>query len=133
MSFSFERLQTATRDAPVCNHERVPNQKHLIGGTLAKNKANRKRNRKKDDSFRRVMKFPQARGKTIEFIQLSVSTEEYIIDIRFKDKTSLTFDLEPCLSVIPEICDWRGTEYNPVRRWRPVHSKSANIPLLRPL
>lgn len=79
------------------------------------------------------MKFPQAKGKIVEFVELSVSTDEYIIAIRFQDKTSLTFDLEPCVSVIPELSDWRGTEYNPVRRWRPVHSRSANIPLMQPI
>lgn len=100
---------------------------------MANNKAIRSRNRKKDDSFRRVLKFPQAKGKTIQFVELSVSTDEYIIEIRFQDKTSLTFDLEPCVRVMPELSDWKGPVYNPVKRWRPIHSRSANLSLLRPI
>jgi hypothetical protein len=49
------------------------------------------------------MKFPEVKGKIIQTIELFVSSEECIIDIGFQDKTSLSFDVEPCVVIMP----WR--------------------------
>jgi hypothetical protein len=83
--------------------------------------------RTKNKLYRRVLKFPQARGKTIERVELDVSSDYYIIDIRFQDKTTLSFELEPCVSVFPEISNWKTGEYKPIKRWRPVHSRSSRV------
>jgi hypothetical protein len=71
------------------------------------------------------MKFPEVKGKIIEAIELFISPDECIIDIGFQDRTSLTFDVEPCVVIMPELADWKTGEYNPLKRWRPVHSRSS--------
>jgi len=43
------------------------------------------------------MKFPEVKGKIIQTIELFVSSDECIIDIGFQDRTSLSFDVEPCV------------------------------------
>jgi hypothetical protein len=83
--------------------------------------------RTKNKAYRRVLAFPQAKGKIIERVELDVTPEYFLIDIRFKDKTSLTFDLEPYVMVYPEFTSWKTGEYKPLKRWRPVHSRSSRL------
>jgi len=71
------------------------------------------------------MKFPEVKGKIIQAIELFVSPEgECIIDIGFEDRTSLSFDVEPCAVIVPKLVDWKTGEYKPLKQWRPVHSRS---------
>jgi hypothetical protein len=70
----------------------------------------------------RVHKFPIAKGKIVSEVELSISPDYRIIEIVFQDKTSLTFNLESCLQVTPELVSWKSGSYKPIRRWRPVHS-----------
>jgi hypothetical protein len=39
-----------------------------------------------------------------------------IIEIVFQDKTSLTFNLESCLQVTPELVSWKSGSYKPLKR-----------------
>jgi hypothetical protein len=70
----------------------------------------------------RVLKFPKARGKIIADVELSISPDYNVIEIVFADKTSLTFNLESCFQVTPELVSWKSGKYHPLKRWRPVHS-----------
>jgi hypothetical protein len=70
-------------------------------------------------------KFPGVKGKTIQAIELFVSPDgDCIIDIDFQDKTSLSFNFEPCVVIKPVLVDWKTGEYRPLKRWRPVQSGS---------
>jgi hypothetical protein len=82
--------------------------------------AGSKRTKKKP--YQRVLKFPKAKGKVIAEVELSISPDYRIIEIVFQDKTSLTFNLESCLQVTPEIVSWKSGSYKPLKHWRPVHS-----------
>jgi hypothetical protein len=79
------------------------------------------RSHSKTKAARQVRTFPQTKGKTIESIELSTASDEFAIDIRFHDKTTLTFDLESSVSVMPELVDWKTGKYRPLKRWRPMH------------
>jgi hypothetical protein len=89
---------------------------------MAVSKATRSRARKKDAPYQRVLKFPKAKGKTIAEVELAISPDYNIIEIVFQDKTSLTFNLEPCFQIVPELVNWKSGSYKPLKRWRPVHS-----------
>ena len=80
------------------------------------------RKRTKNQPSQRVHKFPTAKGKIIADVELSVSPDYNVIEIVFRDKTSLSFNLEPCLQVTPELVNWKSGEYKPIRRWRSIHS-----------
>jgi hypothetical protein len=88
---------------------------------MADNKTTRSRAGKKVPS-RRILRFPQVKGKTIADVELSLSPEYHAVDIRFQDKTSLTLSIEPCFQVTPQFADWKTGDYKPLKRWRPVHS-----------
>jgi hypothetical protein len=70
----------------------------------------------------RVLKFPKAKGKVIAEVELSLSPDYNVVEIVFADKTSLTFNVEACFRVTPELVSWKSGKYNPLKRWRPVHS-----------
>jgi len=72
--------------------------------------------------YQRVQRFPTAKGKVVSEVELSISPDYRIIEIVFQDKTSLTFNLESCLQVTPELVSWKSGSYKPTKRWRPVHS-----------
>jgi hypothetical protein len=72
--------------------------------------------------IRKVLSFPQLKGKIIADVELSLSPEYHAVDIRFEDKTALTFELQPCFQVTPELADWKTGDYKLLKRWRPVLS-----------
>ena len=89
---------------------------------MAAHKATRSRKRKKAAPYQRVLRFPKAKGKIIAEVELSISPDYNIVEIVFQDKTSLTFNLESCLQVVPELVSWKSGSYKPLKRWRSVHS-----------
>ena len=88
---------------------------------MADDKVTRSRRRKKVP-YRRVFSFPQTKGKIIADVELSLSSDYRAVDIRFEDKTSLTFDLQPCFQVTPVLADWKTGDYRLLKRWKPILS-----------
>jgi hypothetical protein len=82
---------------------------------------------KRTKPYQRVQKFPAAKGKIIAEVELSVSSDYNIIEIIFQDKTSLAFDLESCVRVFPELINWKSGNYKPLKRWRPLQSRSSRV------
>jgi hypothetical protein len=85
-------------------------------------KSKRTRSRAGNKPYERVQKFPMAKGKIVAEVELSISPDYRIIEVIFQDKTSLTFNLESCLQVTPELVNWKSGSYKPMKRWRSVHS-----------
>jgi hypothetical protein len=80
--------------------------------------------RTKKKPYQRVLKFPAAKGKIIAEVELSISPDYRIIEIVFQDKTSLTFNLDSRVQIVPELVSWKSGNYKPLKRWRPVLSGS---------
>jgi hypothetical protein len=91
---------------------------------MADHKVTRSRRRKKVP-YRRVLNFPQTKGKIIADIELSLSSDYRAVDIRFEDKTSLVLDLVPCFEITPVLADWKTGDYKLLKGWRPIHSRSS--------
>ena len=72
---------------------------------------------------RRLMKFPQVKGKTLEEVDFSTDTEDHSITLVFQDKTALRFDIEPGFTVFADYADWTTGDMKPIKRWRPVRSR----------
>ena len=77
---------------------------------------------KRKKPYERVLHFPQAKGKTVTEVELSLSPDYNVIEVVFQDKTSLTFNVESCFVITPELVSWKSGSYKPRKRWRPVHS-----------
>jgi hypothetical protein len=87
---------------------------------MAKSKAKSSRAGRK--AYQRVHKFPQAKGKIIADVELSLSPDYNLIEVVFQDKTSLTFNLDSRVQIAPELVSWKSGSYKPLKRWRPVLS-----------
>ncbi|HKD82806.1 MAG TPA: hypothetical protein VKH81_24165 [Candidatus Angelobacter sp.] len=74
--------------------------------------------RKRRSSF---LRFPEVRGKAVESVEIDPDVQA--ITILFKDRTALSFDLDPSLTVYPELSDWKTGDWRGIKRWRAMHSK----------
>jgi hypothetical protein len=82
---------------------------------MAANKVNRSRKR-------HTRQFPQVKGKIVDDVELSLSTDYRAVHIRFQDKTALTLDLQPCFWVTPTLADWKTGDFKLLKRWKPVQT-----------
>ena len=87
--------------------------------------ADHKRNRSRKQRTRQFLRFPEVRGKTVEAVE--VDPDLTAIVVLFQDKTALSFDLDPCLTVFPELSDWKTGNWRGIKRWRPLHSKLSMV------
>jgi hypothetical protein len=66
--------------------------------------------------------FPESIDKTVEFVELATEPGYYGITIRFKDKTALTFVVEPCVFTFPVYEDWTEGEAKILKQYPPIRS-----------
>jgi len=83
----------------------------------------RKRSRKKN--ARQLTYFREVKGKIVERVEIDPDLNAIII--LFQDKTALSFDLEPRLTVFPELSDWKTGNWRGIKRWRAMHSKISML------
>jgi hypothetical protein len=82
-----------------------------------------KRSRKKNT--RRLTYFREVKGKIVERVEIDPDLNAIII--LFQDKTALSFNLEPRLTVFPELSDWKTGNWRGIKRWRAMHSKISML------
>jgi hypothetical protein len=73
-------------------------------------------------SSRRLFRFPQARGKTVEAVEFSTDSSFHAISVNFQDRTSLTFEIETGFTLQADFSDWNTGNQRVLRSWRPVRS-----------
>lgn len=85
---------------------------------MAANRVTRSRKRRKRSDF------PEVTGKVVQAVEVRPSETGYGIGIMFTDRTFLSFDVEPqmTLSIMPELSDWKTGNYKPLKRWPSVKS-----------
>jgi hypothetical protein len=66
--------------------------------------------------------FPEIKGKVVESVEVDSGENGYVIGIMFQDRTYLSFDVEPYITISPELSDWKTKNYRPLKRWRAIHS-----------
>jgi hypothetical protein len=82
---------------------------------MAKSKVTRSRRKRKNA-------FPEIKGKIVEGVELMPSENGYSIGIMFQDRTFLSFDVEPFITIFPELSDWKTHNYKPLKRWPTLQS-----------
>ena len=65
----------------------------------------------------RLVQFPEARGRTVERVELSTDSDFPCISIRFQDKTDLTFVIDPWLTFQADYSEWKDGEQKVLKRW----------------
>jgi len=74
--------------------------------------------------YRKVVQFPQAKGKLVEDVEFSTSVDYHNISINFQDKTSLNFSIETGFTLETDYSNWRSGNQRVLRVWRPIHSRA---------
>lgn len=92
---------------------------------MAKYKSTRSDKRRKAASSSQFLRFPQVKGKTIEAVE--IDAEAQAIVLLFQDNTALSFDLDPGLSIFPELSDRRAGDWRTIKRWEPVHTRPSIV------
>ena len=84
------------------------------------NKATRKSRRAQAQNnvrYPRLVEFPQARGRTVEMVELNLDSDFHCISIRFQDETDLTFVIDPALTFRADYSRWKAGEQKVLKRW----------------
>ena len=72
--------------------------------------------------LRKILRFPQAKGKIIETVEFSTELGYHSISVNFTDKTSLNFEIEARFLVETDYSNWKTGNQRVIRRWRPVQN-----------
>jgi hypothetical protein len=83
----------------------------------AKQKARRRDRARRNAARGRLVKFPQARGRTVEMVELSLDSDYHCVSIRFKDNTDLTVAIDPVLTFQATYSEWKAGNQKVLKRW----------------
>jgi hypothetical protein len=84
--------------------------------TRAPRKPRRARKQKKSP-YDVLMEFPQARGRTVEMVELIADADYHCVSIRFQDNTDLTVVIDPGLTFKAEYSHWKAGNQEVLKRW----------------
>jgi hypothetical protein len=69
---------------------------------------------------RRFLRFKEARGKTVEFVEMCADADFPCVEIGFADKTALHFVMDTRLTMEPAYSSWKTGNQRLLRRWAAV-------------
>ena len=73
-------------------------------------------------SYPRLVEFSEARGRTVEMVELNLDSDFHCISIRFQDETDLTFVIDPALTFQADYSRWKAGEQKVLKRWPVIRS-----------
>jgi hypothetical protein len=74
-------------------------------------------------SGRRFYRFEEVKGKLVDYVEVFTAGEYHAIDVRFQDKTSLHFIIDPGFTLETDYSDWKTGNWRPIKRWPLIHSE----------
>jgi hypothetical protein len=69
---------------------------------------------------RQLIRFREAVGKTVEYVEMGTSADFPCVEIAFADKTALIFVMDTHLSIEPQYTDWKTGDQRRLRTWPAV-------------
>jgi hypothetical protein len=69
-------------------------------------------------------RFHEVKGKTVDFVEVFICADYNCVDVRFDDKTSMNFVIEPAFTLETEHADWKTGNWRPIKKWPLIHSES---------
>jgi len=85
--------------------------------------ADRKTTRSPKRRTSRLTRFPEVTGKIVD----SVEMDAEVIAILFQDKTQLSFDLDPQVTVYPELADFKTGNLRSMKKWPALRSNPTML------
>jgi hypothetical protein len=95
--------------------------------TTARNKTNPKNQRRPrrassarlERRGRQFLRFSEAVGKTVDFVEMGTAAEFPCVEIGFTDRTAFLFLMETRLTMKPAYSDWKTGDQRVLREWPP--------------
>jgi hypothetical protein len=73
--------------------------------------------------YNRALSFPQARGRTVETIELIADGDYHCVAIRFQDRTDLEVIIDSALTFKASLYEWKGGNQRVLKRWPIIRSE----------
>jgi hypothetical protein len=61
--------------------------------------------------------FPEMKGRTVELIEVCLSSDYHCVSIRFQDKTDFTVEIDTRLVCQAMHSDWKTEDMRVLKRW----------------
>ncbi|HEX3094501.1 MAG TPA: hypothetical protein VHW72_17825 [Candidatus Angelobacter sp.] len=78
-------------------------------------------------SGRAVYRLEEVKGKLVDLVEVFTASDSHSINVRFQDKTSLRFAIDPGFIMETEYADWKSGNWRPIKRWPLIHSETHRI------
>jgi hypothetical protein len=72
---------------------------------------------------RKLVQFPNMKGRTVEAIELDTSSDHHAVSVRFADKTELWLVLETGFTMRAEHVDMQTGDSRLLKRWPEIRSE----------
>jgi hypothetical protein len=71
---------------------------------------------------RSIYRLEEIKGKPVDCIEIFDSGDDHSISVRFQDKTSISFSIEPGFNLFTDYADWKTGNWRCIKRWPPIRS-----------
>lgn len=75
---------------------------------------------------RRIVEFPQMKGRIVQRVRFYTSADENTVAIRFRDRTQLSLRFEPALVLSADLLKLGRWDTDTIKEWPPIHSEPRN-------
>jgi len=75
---------------------------------------------------RRIVEFPQMKGRTVERVRFYTSADENTVAIRFRNRTQLSLRFEPALVLSADLLKLGRWDTDTIKEWPSIHSEPRN-------
>ena len=75
---------------------------------------------------RRIVEFPQMKGRTVQQVRFYTSADENTVAIRFRNRTQLSLRFEPALVLSAELLKVGRWDADTIKEWPLIHSEPRN-------
>jgi hypothetical protein len=72
---------------------------------------------------KRFLRFKEAKGKTVSFVEMYTDADFPCVEIGFDDKTALHFTMDTRLTMEPVYSNWKTGNQRLLRRWPVVECR----------
>jgi hypothetical protein len=76
---------------------------------------------------RSMYRLEEIKGKLVECVEIFDSGDYHMIGVRFQDKTSISFSIEPGFTLFTDYADWKTGNWRPIKRWPPLRSQGLRV------
>jgi len=123
------KTQTSARRLRNSKHgnPKKPKKRERVPASLRFTETKRGKTTVRRYSGRTFYRYEEVKGKLVDFVEVYTAGEYHAIDVRFQDKTSLHFVIDPGFILETEYADLKTGNWRPIKRWPLIHSETHRI------